>query len=236
MQDIVDSLAQCQRFLDQSADDVSSSSSDWRKFRLLLAKPGTGKSQVVIRAIHHAIQQEYTVSLVAPVALLAQGYRAIFGPDLDAETIHAAFHIPVNQEQAPDVNFALARYDMLDIDEASLVSPQTSVIASTLNHLTSRPLVVIARDKCQQQPLQTIHGRVSNCTSILNDDTFPQNNSVKHGLYQQFTIVDLQYARFLDLLRHHQPTQAELDNFQEPLVLYQPGQLQDSPAILKHPS
>ena len=102
LQDIVDSLAQRQRFLDQSVDDVSPSS-DWRKFRLLLGKPGTGKSQVVIRAIHHAIQQGYAVLLVAPVALLAQGYRAIFGPDLDPETIHAAFHIPVNQEQAPDV-------------------------------------------------------------------------------------------------------------------------------------
>ena len=39
LQDIVNSLAQRQRFLDQSAEDVSPSSSNWCKFRLLLGKP-----------------------------------------------------------------------------------------------------------------------------------------------------------------------------------------------------
>ena len=85
LQDIVDSPAQRQRFSDQSADDVSPSS-DWRKFRLLLGKPRTGKSQVVIRAIHHAIHQECAVLLVAPVALLAKGYRAIFSLELQSWT------------------------------------------------------------------------------------------------------------------------------------------------------
>lgn len=33
-----------------------------------------------------------------------------------------------------------------------------------------------------------------------NDDTFTQENSVKHGLYQQFCIVNADYARFVDLL------------------------------------
>ena len=60
-------------------------------------KPGTGKSQVLIRAIHHLIQEEYKV-LAAPEALLAQAYRTIFGPDLDTEITHAAFHIAINKE------------------------------------------------------------------------------------------------------------------------------------------
>ena len=96
--DIVDSLARRQRFLDQAAGDVgsSSSSSAWSKYCLLLGKPGTGKSQVVIRAIHHALQQEAAVLLAALVALLAQGYRAIFRSDLKCETLHAAFHILVD--------------------------------------------------------------------------------------------------------------------------------------------
>ena len=113
---------------------------------------------------------------------------------------------------------------MVVIDKASLVSPQTSI---TLNVLTSCPLVIRAGDKCQQQVLQTVQGRIANCISIPNDDTFQQSNSVKHSLYQQFRIVDPQYARFIDVLRYHQPTQAELDNFQQPLVLCQLGQLQD---------
>ena len=68
-QDVVHSLAQCKRDLDQSAHDTSPSSDDWWKYCLLLGKPGTRKSQVVVRAFHHAIQQECAVLLATPVAL-----------------------------------------------------------------------------------------------------------------------------------------------------------------------
>lgn len=182
-QDIVNSLAQPQRSLDQSAGHVSSSS-DWAKYHVHLGKPGTGKSQVVIRAIHHALQQEYAVLLPAPVALLAQGYKAIFGQDLEAETLHAAFHIPVDPQQTGDVNFELNRFDMVVVDKTSLVSLQTfGIMASTLNRLNSRPAIVIAGDKYQQQPLQTVDSRVTTTVSILNNNTFTAQNSVKHALY-----------------------------------------------------
>ena len=52
-----------------SAHDTSPSSDDWWKYCLLLGKPGTRKSQVVVRAFHHAIQQECAVLLATPVAL-----------------------------------------------------------------------------------------------------------------------------------------------------------------------
>lgn len=79
--------------------------------------------------------------------------------------------------------------------------------------------MVIAGDKCQQQPLQTVDGRVSSTTSILNDSTFSEQNSAKHALYQQFRIVDRDYAAFVDLLRYLQPTQDQLDDFQQSVVL-----------------
>ena len=59
--------------------------------------------------MHTAIQQENRVLLAAPVVLLAQGYREIFGEDLDCETLHTAFKIPVNSNQRTDVNFTLNR-------------------------------------------------------------------------------------------------------------------------------
>ena len=194
---------------------------------MLLGKLGTGKSQVVIRAIHHAIEQKFA-GLAAPVALLAQEYRSIFGPDLDAETIHAAFHIPVDQQRAADVNSPLNRYDMVVIDEGSLVSPlNLSYVASTFNRLNSRPVVVVAGDQRQQQPLQTLEGRVSNTVSVLNDHTFQQENSVKHALYQQFRILDADYARFVDFVRYTQPRQRQLDEFQADVVLCPSGDLLD---------
>ena len=110
--DIIDSLPQRQRFLHQgggrvpstlsssafsSSSSASSTDCSWAKYRVLLGTPGIGKSQVIIlHAMHTAIQQEHRVLLAAPVTLLAQGYRKIFGEDLDCETLHAAFNIPVN--------------------------------------------------------------------------------------------------------------------------------------------
>ena len=207
--DIIDSLAKRQRFLQQGGARLPSScppsscppsslaDSFWTKYRVLVGKPGTGKSQVIIRAMHTAIQQEQNVLLAAPVALLAQGYREIFGDDLHCETLHAAFNIPVNTCQKADVNFGLNRFDMLVVDEASLVSPESfQVVATTLNRLNCRPVVAIVGDKKQQQPLKTVQGKTTTARSILNDDTFVSDNSVRHSLYEQFRVVDKDNAAF----------------------------------------
>ena len=97
----MDSLAQRQSFLDQPAHSAAKLHSSWRKYRVLLGKPGTGKSQVLIRTIHEALQREASVLLAAPVALLAQAYRSIFGADLECDTLHAAFRIPVQAGWLP---------------------------------------------------------------------------------------------------------------------------------------
>ena len=48
---------------------------------------------------------------------------------------------------------------MLVVDEASLVFPASlNIVAATLNCLNCRPVIVIAGDKRQQQPLQTVDG------------------------------------------------------------------------------
>ena len=231
--DIVDSLAQHQRFLDQggsrvpstqSSSHFSSSSSSSSTDRVLLGKPGCGKSQIIIRAMHPAIQQEHRVLLVAPVVLLAQGYREIFGEDLDCKTLHMAFNIQVNSNQTREVNFALNRYDMVVVDEGSLVSPESfQVVAATLNRLNCCPVVVIGGDKKQQQPLKTVDRKTGTTRSIHNDQTFGAENSVQHGLYQQFRVLDKDYAAFLDINRYLQPTQHQLDEFQSPLVLCPSG-------------
>lgn len=72
-----------------------------------------------------------------------------------------------------------------------MISPATfHTMASTFNRLNTRPVVVLAGYKCQQQPLETIDGRTTTTTSIINDQTFTSSNAVTHTLYQQFRIVD----------------------------------------------
>ena len=86
-----------------------------------------------------------------------------------------------------------------------------NVMAATFNRLNVRPVVIFAGDQCQQQPLQTVDGRTSATTSIINDHTFTSLNAIRHTLHQQFRITDPEYAVFLDLIRFTQPTQEQVD-------------------------
>ncbi|KAL9977942.1 hypothetical protein ACROYT_G015408 [Oculina patagonica] len=104
-----------------------------------------------------------------PVALFAQGYRSIFGSDLEAKTIHSAFHIPVNEDVNGDMNFGLNKFDMVVADKASFLRRPSR---STLNRLNVRPVVVMTGDKCQQQPLQTAPNG--------NDATYTEDDVLKH--------------------------------------------------------
>ena len=114
------------------------------------------------------------------------------------------------------------------MDEGSLVSPESFQIkAAILNRLNCHPVVVIAGDKKQQQPLKTMDGKTGTTRSILNDQTFGAENSVQHGLYQQFRILDRDYATFLDIICYLQPTHRQLDEFQSFLVLCPSGIVAD---------
>ena len=152
---------------------------------------------MLIRAIYEVFQRELVVLLAAPVALLAQGYRNIFGPDLQCHTLHEAFRIPIHAGQGSDVNFSLNKFDMVVVDEASLISPESfNIVAATLN----RPVIVIAGDKRQQQPLQTVDGRTSTVVSILSDNTFTQANSVRHSLLKQF--LNKEHEAYVEIVRY----------------------------------
>lgn len=199
-------------------------------YRVLLGKPGTGKSQVLIRAIHHAIENKTSVLVAAPVALLAQGYHKIFLADIETDTLHGAFNIPVDAPFDDDVNYGLNKFDLVVVDEASMISaPTFHAMATTLNRLNLRPVIVFTGDKHQQQPLQTKAGRVTATTSIINDTyIFHGGNAIKHFLYQQFRRVDEEYGRFLDLIRYTQPTRQQLDSVQENMILCPEDDLSDN--------
>ena len=100
-------------------------SSDYAKYQLLLGCPGTGKTQVVKRLIHTLIKEEYSVAVCAPLGLLATNYRVEFYPDLQADTIHALFNIPIAADQEYVVNYNIGTYDAIIIDEASMVADNT---------------------------------------------------------------------------------------------------------------
>ena len=70
-------------------------------------------------------------------------------------------------------------------------------------------------------------GRTRQTVSIINDHTFTDANSVKQSRYQQFRIQDPEYASFVDTVHYVQPTQVQLDEFQQSMLLYPSGFLDD---------
>ncbi|CAH3152175.1 unnamed protein product, partial [Porites lobata] len=134
------------------------------------------------------ITAEFEHEVAAPVALLAQGYNSIFYEDVTTDTLHGAFSIPIDGPLLNEINHRSNQYDLIVADEASMISPPIfGVMAFTLNRMNLRPVVVLAGDKCQQQPLQTVNGRITSTTSIINNNaTFSSSNAVIHRLHQQF--------------------------------------------------
>ena len=77
------------------------------------------------RLVHTLIEEEYSVTVCVPLGLLDTNYREEFYPDLDADTIHALFNIPVAADQQYVVNYAIGKYDVIIIYEASMVADDT---------------------------------------------------------------------------------------------------------------
>ena len=125
------------------------------------------------RLVHTLIEEEYSVTVCAPLGLLATNYREEFYPDLEADTIHALFNIPVAADQQYVVKYAIGKYDAIIVDEASKVADDTfHMIHDTLEKQVHRPLAIIAGDECQQPPLQTVNGRTIQTHFDLEEPPF----------------------------------------------------------------
>ena len=69
--DITAALSARKRTLEHHQSSTQNTAT-WEKFRVLLGKPGTAKSQVLTRAIDHAIRTDMSVLVAAPVAEYAK--------------------------------------------------------------------------------------------------------------------------------------------------------------------
>ena len=149
----------------------STSGHDWRKFLLVRGKPGTGKTFPLLHSIRTALEAEYKVLCATPTGMLSSTYNSII-PDegFNADTIHSAFKYPVSPNERPVINWDIANYDLLVVDELSMV-PSTVFdhISTTLQELHVRPVVLLCGDQQQQQPMATIQGKTRPTTGILQN-------------------------------------------------------------------
>lgn len=189
---------------------ANSFTTNWTKVITITGKPGTGKTRCMQACIEYLISKRRRCLVATPTGYLASTYRSVFDTDIDCETIHSSFCIPIDGS-APKVNWMLSTYDVIFIDEVSMIPlPIFEHVLSTLQQLATRPILVISGDPYQQQPISTDRGNISQTRNIFNSSAFP-NISVKHDLVDQFRCSDPEFYDILNHLRHWKPTYQMLD-------------------------
>ena len=106
---------------DRNISTIFDSDIVWQKPILVLGKTGTGKTQALCETINKRVQIGASVLVVTPTGFLASRFRAMLPVQEICETMHSAFHIVVNPEQPPATNWAIAHYDLVLINEISMI-------------------------------------------------------------------------------------------------------------------
>ena len=189
----------------------STSRHDWRKFLLIRGKPGTGKTYAVLHSIRDALASEYRVLCTTPTGMLSSTYNAtITDENFASDTIHSAFRYPVDVNERPQINWDLANYDLIVVDELSLVpSIVFDHILMTLQELHVRPAVVLCGDQQQQQPIATVDGRIRPTTGVLQNKAL-YKNSVVVNFINQHRCVDQQFQDILNVVSYYKPSRRTL--------------------------
>ena len=130
-------------------------------------KPGTGKAKsVFILAFYYAIDEQLKCLVATPTEYLASSYRALFEPDIDANTIHSSFNIALDGSM-PQINWSLAMYDVIIIDEVSMIMhTMFNHMMTTIQELPSRLVFVICGDKFQLLPITSDNNATASTKSI----------------------------------------------------------------------
>ena len=144
--------------------------------------------------------------VATPTGFLASTYSAAFGEDIETETVHAAFKYPVSPAAPRETNWELMRYDVIVLDEVSMVAKVIMQhVLTTINQISLRPLLVMCGDKCQQQPIETVNNQTTQVSSILQDRQFYR---VAHhiNLTKQYRCEDQELQDILNHLRYYKPS------------------------------
>lgn len=212
----------------QDTEQPSSSEvHDWSKIISITGKPGTGKTKCLHCCIRYLIDNHNKCLIATPTGLLASSYRALFDTDIDANTIHSAFSIPIDGSR-PHVNWALTCYDAIIIDEISMVPLSVfKHILSTLHELPTRPILLISGDKYQLPPIITENNVTTNGSSVYDLMCLTTISKLYH-LTCQYRCVDVEYSEILNHLRCWRPTPDILHTLQCDRLLHNSHVISDA--------
>ena len=178
-----------------------------------------GKARVLLSVIVKCIDEGCKVLVGAPTGILATYYRELFEPNVTADTVHSAFQFPVSRDESPSVNWNISNYDLVVLDEISMVPERIGRhVIETITEVTIQPVVVLAGDNQQLQPIENLCKKVTEVKSMLSDKNL--YGVVNHfNLATQYRCLDPEYDLFLNHIRYWPATQGLLDNIQEGKVV-----------------
>jgi hypothetical protein len=211
---------------------------DWRKFLLVVGRAGTGKSFTLIKVIDACISMTGNVFVATPTGFLATQFKDQFPDDIDTDTIHAAFHYPVSQQDRPSYNWNLSNYDLIVIDELSMVPVKIfEHVLATVSELPIRPIVLLAGDDCQLQPIEKVDGKIQTTKTAMRSDQL-RSITTKVILTEQHRNDDDEYGKFLTHIRSWRPSQHLLDQIQKDRILFyeEPTDEDILQALINHPN
>ena len=175
--------------------------------------PGTGKTEVVIAAIRQALEDNCRVLIAGPIGLLVSMYRLRL-PNLNnltMETVHSAFRITREADEAYIPPGRLRQYDLIVIDEVSQIEDAVwRKLRTALGELTPSPFVVFVGDFQQLQPLS---GGPELETALQKQREAESIFYVELRHHQAARAVDVEMLSFLNAARVRQPTREELQAF-----------------------
>lgn len=194
-------------FTDESQDD------NFLKPTLLSGKPGTGKSLVIKKVVQYCIGEGLQVLFACPTAYQGRQILSHFENDdnVNADTIHSLFKIPVHSEHPSSINWSLVKYDIVIIDEVAMVDIDImSHIFNTAHVLPTSPFILMAGDPQQQKPLKNVDGSTSTGQSIFSSNSLLYRCdffTLYKCIRSECGILD----SLLDVLRHYYPSTQQLE-------------------------
>ena len=156
--------------IDRNQQQSYATNNCWTKPILLTGKPGAGKTYTILWTVNELVPMNTKILVAAPTGFLASVYRYLVDDEVTCDTVHAAFHIPVESDQSPSINWDISCYDLVIIDKVSMISePIFNHILKTFNYLVFRPVLLLPGDPAQQQPFTCANGRIMQLTSPLDN-------------------------------------------------------------------
>ncbi len=212
-------------------DHPDATTNDWTKPILVTGKPGCGKSHAIESIVHSVSSEDALILIAAPTGFLASVFRFNAPEHVVCDTVHASFHFPVETDVLPKINWELSKYDLIIIDEISMIPDIIfNHILKTFNVLLFRPVVLLSGDAGQQQPFTREKGRIMQLNSAF-DNRDLLNNCYHYNLQGQHRVGDEQYLSFLNTIRQWVPTQQLLDQMQNGRIISEGDTVTDEDII-----